>query len=408
MAKDRLEKIISDKLSGLQVNPPAYVWEGIMVARKRKIRLLYFRVSAAAAVLLVLVSLPFMLTRHDSLPEKNTLTNTEIVGQPDSHAKSLPQDAELSYNASINTSDSEPLTHKTQLAVQSNRLLVRSDFAVSTEKTEVESTLELTEIQHEVIIAESADTDPATQLQQKKYQEIDALKGLEIESAGGNSKKFQLTLAYQGTPSGSMSGEDFNLLTNASKFGPDPFQSSMAYRTSFYKEIESTDVRPPMSFGFKLSYYTTDRLSIESGLLFTELSTISKTLEMNSAYHEFEQSLYYIGLPVGLRYDIFKRKTFTVYVAQSVVFEKGVRAINKVYNYEKSFLKSSEKSVAPINGFQLSTLSAVGLDIPMFAGFSFFGEGGFQVFYLNHTQPFNIRSAKPLWPVMHAGVRFKK
>lgn len=407
MEKDNLERIISSKLTNFEVNPPSHVWEAVAAAQRRKVRLFYFRIASAAAVLLLLVALPFMLSRFEPAPLQPSVANTEYTEQSIIAVVNEPykEKSEL-INSVQNLIIHSATIQKTNVDVSSGQKISNATElnATSEEFTQYES---VAANQTDQEVSEKDETASA-QLSPLMKVFDDTFSGFEDANARINGGQFQFAIAYQGIPSGSMSGGDFSIRGNATKFGPDPFQSSMAYRTSFYKEIESTDVRPPLSLGIKVSYYTSARFSVETGLLYTELSTRSKTLEMNNMYHEFEQTLHYIGLPIGMRYDLFKQKSFTIYAAQSVVFEKGLRAVNRVNNYEKITLKSSEKSMAPISGFQLSTLSSAGVDIPLFAGFSFFGEGGFQVFYLNHTQPFNIRSAKPLWPVVHAGVRFKK
>lgn len=83
--------------------------------------------------------------------------------------------------------------------------------------------------------------------------------------------------------------------------------------------------RQPVRFGLSLRYRLTDRWSIESGLLYTHLSSdITTTVE--GATTVTEQRLNYIGLPLNISYDLWKNRSFGLYVTTGGTIEKQLEA----------------------------------------------------------------------------------
>ncbi len=148
-------------------------------------------------------------------------------------------------------------------------------------------------------------------------------------------------------------------------------------------------------------------LEFESGLIYTRLSTISQTYVMNGWQNVYESNLHYVGIPLGLRYELLKRRHFSIFISQAVIFEKGIRASNNTTNFQDGVLTSSETTLDKIKGFQLSSNSSFGADFVISKQFSLYTQAGVQFFFLNEKQPYNIRSTRTAWPSIQTGLRYR-
>lgn len=423
--RDDIKDLFREKLENFSVDPPESVWAGILASRKRKRRILLYRITSAAAVLLLFITIPFLYLNDTS--EKSFLNPIEAIVANDEESESkasfesvfseelvaseVSQTEKTVASSNLSSSDKSSIQLRNKDEIQAAHEGVQTAELIADEYvTLVPADSEVTAVAKDETTEKDSNLDKealAKKLLEEQLSRQLAEFNDQLEMEKKSSQALSFGLAFNSVPGGVVASTDFSLAANKSNYGPDPFQSDVAYQTSFYEEIESTDVRPPLSIGFKVSYNFNKRFALESGIVYTELSTISKTVEMNSQYSEFEQALYYMGIPISAKYDFISRKKFSVYLLQSIIFEKGVQAVNRTFRYEEDQRVSTEKDFTTISGMQLSTLSAAGIDLNLFRRLSIYGESGVQVFYLNRTQPFNIRSAKTMWPVLHAGLRIK-
>ena len=102
-----------------------------------------------------------------------------------------------------------------------------------------------------------------------------------------------------------------------------------------------------------------------------------------------------------------ERKRFGIFATQSVIIEKGIKSSNYTYTFTQGELSGSENNEAGIRGIQLSSLTGLGADVKIAGKMSAYGQAGIQVFMLNNTQPYNIRSARVAWPSFQVGLRMK-
>jgi hypothetical protein len=91
---------------------------------------------------------------------------------------------------------------------------------------------------------------------------------------------------------------------------------------------------------------------------------------------------------------------------QSVVFEKGVSSSRTTNTYKGNSLTSTETVSFPVRGIQVSSITGMGAEVDVVKQLGFYGQAGAQVFFLNASQPFNIRSAHMVWPSFQLGLRF--
>ena len=99
--------------------------------------------------------------------------------------------------------------------------------------------------------------------------------------------------------------------TYANSYGATTRNPEPIYLTGFE---ERQHHQRPISYGLTLSYPLTKRLSLTSGVIYTKLAS-DFTQIMRSQKVEQEQTLHYVGIPIGLNYQLWALKGFRAYVS---------------------------------------------------------------------------------------------
>lgn len=420
--KDELRDVFYNQLHNLEVQPPDAVWEKVLLATQPKKRTFYLWRVAAAIALLLAVTVPVTMIFFQK-PDVQAVVN--VPDRNTDQPKAIESEIASSQVAEtqINLLGSPEIAKTTKQSVAPIRSLPtlespsNDQMASLTDQTEDKSSTFIEDIisPEETILAQNESVQ-TTALDETRRAEIllaekllkqvpDFVLDDQLKKELIQKSKMNVALAYGSVPGGSVTANELLYGNNSVKYRNDAFQNDMAYETSFYEEIERTDIHPPLTLGLKFSYRLGKRISIETGITYTSLSVLTRTIMIEDNYSEYLRSIHYIGLPLGMRWDALQFKHFKAYLQQSAMVEKGVAAVNKSMRFETGSLHESNRNTSRIPGFQLSTLSSVGGDVNIYQRFSIYGEAGVQVFYLNSTQPFNMRSAKMMWPVFQTGIR---
>ena len=99
--------------------------------------------------------------------------------------------------------------------------------------------------------------------------------------------------------------------TYANSYGATTRTPEPIYLTGFE---ERQHHHQPISYGLTLSYPLTKRLSLTSGVIYTKLAS-DFTQIMRSQKVEQEQTLHYVGIPIGLNYQLWALKGFRAYAS---------------------------------------------------------------------------------------------
>ncbi|HZJ80194.1 MAG TPA: outer membrane beta-barrel protein, partial [Dysgonamonadaceae bacterium] len=144
--------------------------------------------------------------------------------------------------------------------------------------------------------------------------------------------------------------------------------------------------RQPVSFGVLTSFDITDKLQVETGLIYTYLS--SQTENSSDNFNNGEKTqFHYLGVPVNLNYTILSINKLNMYLTGGVMIEKDLygqikyndeqkpASLNSGYTIEKSS-KINQKNP------QLSVAGGVGLTYPIYNKTKLFGKLGGR-YYIN-------------------------
>jgi opacity protein-like surface antigen len=160
--------------------------------------------------------------------------------------------------------------------------------------------------------------------------------------------------------------------------------------------IIETNNSIPLSFGLTFRYYFTSRWALESGLVYTYLS--SEYIYNNNT--SIEQQLHYLGLPLNVVYQFFGSRRFSLYLSGGGMAEKGLSA-----NYAVISSSGKTKTRDNIDGIQWSLNGQLGVSYNLSTRFSLYAEPGVRYFLSDEKQPESIRTDKPFNFSLGFGVR---
>ncbi|MDD2953221.1 MAG: porin family protein [Parabacteroides sp.] len=158
----------------------------------------------------------------------------------------------------------------------------------------------------------------------------------------------------------------------------------------------------PISFGFTVRKDLSRRIAVESGLMYTYLSTTFK--KGGDSPSEVRSSLHYLGIPVNLVVYVWKNQRWNVYLSGGFMMEKGLQAVYSGYLSGNGTTISQSKKEG-IHGMQWSVNASVGAAYRFYGDWSLYFEPRFS-HYFDCDQPASIRTDKPLGFGLNAGIRY--
>lgn len=428
--EDKIKKAMGQVFEGFEAEPPDGMWNRIDRQLKRRKKIIMFRWAAMAASVIILLGVGF------------SLMDTFLSSGKDDNIQSASVKSQIENESGINETGS--VTHQgIQNEIPENdEEIILSEAAKKTEKAiSIKRSASQTTIKTEsvaeiipgptagtVVIKEKPELVPDEYINtgEMAQNEVDVeephpadlpsqTKQLPGTIPPGSepsqpnlvkdTKKWGIAMNYAVNPAMDLSQKDFALNAEKGNFSHDALSSEVASETSYFEEVEQTNHRAPISLGIMVGRQITGKWSLESGIIFTKLAYQARTGEMNFTHREYNTEIFYLGLPLAIRYHIAGRKKFGLYATQMLITEKGISSRITTETFSQGSLLSTDQSGWPVRGIQLSSLSALGGDVKLAGNLSFYGQAGVQIFFLNKSQPYNIRSARMAWPSIHAGLR---
>ena len=170
--------------------------------------------------------------------------------------------------------------------------------------------------------------------------------------------------------------------------------------------IQKVDVshKQPISLGIGVGYTLNNRWSLQSGLVYTLLSSEWKTVYDQEKY---KQQLHFVGVPFGINYKIAEWNKLRFYATAGGMAEWSVSGNSKT----KSFFPEDEdygtvKKNIRMKEMQWSVNARVGATYPLIRFVNVYIEGGANYYFNNYSSIETIRSDKPFHISLQAGVHF--
>ena len=165
----------------------------------------------------------------------------------------------------------------------------------------------------------------------------------------------------------------------------------------------SASYAPTLTFGLTVRKNVGKRLAVETGLVYSYLSTDLYGLEEMSGTASL--GLHYLGIPVNLVVYAYKDKRWSLYFSGGCMVEKGMKSILKQdIRQSNSFYSSTTDS--SIRGLQWSLNLSAGASYAFYRDWSLYLEPRFS-YYFDNYQPRSIRTDKSTVVGVNAGVRFE-
>ncbi len=163
--------------------------------------------------------------------------------------------------------------------------------------------------------------------------------------------------------------------------------------------------RLPVRVGINVAYRLTDRLSVESGVSYTRLSSDMKDGTKDN-YSSGSQKLDYIGVPLNVKYRAFGYRRLSVYASAGLLTEKcvsGKTTHEYVISGEKKKHETEDVAAKP---WQLSVNAALGVQFDVLRNVGVYVEPGVSYYFDDRSPLSTIYKEKPLNFNLNLGVRY--
>ncbi len=171
------------------------------------------------------------------------------------------------------------------------------------------------------------------------------------------------------------------------------------------KQIKS-DIhhRLPIRTGLSVAYRINDRISVESGLTYTNLTSDLKE-GSESHYMSGEQVLHYIGIPLNVKYRIASWKRLGLYASCGMLAEKCVSGKTDTKYIIDNRKQESETHNTIVRPVQWSANASVGVQFDISHAIGVYAEPGVSYYIDNGSSVKTIYQDKPLNFNVNVGLR---
>ncbi|MDR0232217.1 MAG: outer membrane beta-barrel protein [Dysgonamonadaceae bacterium] len=266
---------------------------------------------------------------------------------------------------------------------------------------------ETTSIYQEESKKEEQEKQP-TEKQINKYQN-NTLFATDYPTYTPKKKKELLIAASFGTSRGMGNNTTILNMDYANRFpGDDPSYLGSEKNSFSNNELipENTDgeYSPPLSFGLSIRKNLNSHWGIETGLVYTYLSSVYRWNYGNA--FDATQQLHYLGVPLnGVVYLWKNNPKWNAYVSFGAMLEKGLwmRTVRNEHFWSNYTLVTTQKS--NIDGWQWSLNSSLGISYRFANKMELYAEPRIS-YYFDSDQPMSIRTDWPVSVGVGGGLRY--
>jgi len=166
--------------------------------------------------------------------------------------------------------------------------------------------------------------------------------------------------------------------------------------------ITDTRYSVPVTVGFTFRKEWNQYIGIESGLLYTYLST--SYTRRGSRQADAKAHMHYLGIPLNVVWTAWQNPNWNLYFSAGGMAEKGFRMYYKEVEYGKNSGNITEIK-GSIHGLQWSVNFSPGLTYRITKEWGIYVEPRIS-YYFDNNQPESIRTDKPLVVGIGGGVRY--
>lgn len=392
---DYFSRYMQQQLKDHRLPPDKSCWDEIEQRMKRKRLHLFIRSGlcvAGAAILALLL-----------------LMNIPVNKESNSHYNEIIEELannEVKIDNTINsTVDSSVIIKNKPFHRPSSRIVAKAEIAEIIPDKEADK--EEISIKHIIDKEPETEQDEPVVNQKKKEKELPVLSETRLSFPNKNMQKKSWQVGAGLIAMGNVTLNGENALYDYSSSPNDdsswiPFPPNHLGSNLQPNDYDDINYNLPLSFGITVRKKLAKKLSVETGLVYTYLSTDMKKYGSTTAKGKL--GLHYLGIPVNLIFDLWSNPKWNVYASTGIMVEKGLRSVytQEIYRtnkQEKTTVKTS------ISGLQWSLNGSLGISYRVYKGWNLYAEPRISYFFDNN-QPISIRTDKPISLGFGLGVRF--
>ena len=417
MKEDRL-KDIRDKMSDYEAEVPQDLWSAIDSAvGRRQQKKLWIRAGryAAAAVVVAAIGLGIYILQPDSTlvvhSESNPNTRAQASANNAPAVTSADADPGNNSAAEIRASEFEHTPYATLAEAKpvivegvegTSSMQIKSDgeslnvLPVDSNESASEAfTHSLPPISHEVKQDKTVTYNSRQRDRQQQQEAYDsgrlAASIYTTAGTGGTSMQRYTSFGLMGIDPGDANWKD------------DPYMGMLVTNKGHLADRRVRH-RLPVHAGASIAYRINDRVSVETGVAYSYLSADIHE-GSDSYYFAGEQSLHYVGIPVGVRIRAMSWKNFDIYVGAGFEADKCVSgALKKSYVINGQTRDDGHESIS-IRPLQWSVNAGAGVQYNISSMVGIYAEPGLSYYFDNGSNIETIYSEKPLNFNLNIGLR---
>lgn len=417
MKEDRL-KDIRDKMSDYEAEVPQDLWSAIDSAvGRRQQKKLWIRAGryAAAAVVVAAIGLGIYILQPDSTlvvhSESNPNTRAQASANNAPAVTSADADPGNNSAAEIRASEFEHTPYATlaeakpvivEVVEGTSSMLIKSDDESlnvhpvdSNESASEAFTHSLPPISHEVKQDKTVSYNSRQRDRQQQQEAYDsgrlAASIYTTAGTGGTSMQRYTSFGLMGIDPGDANWKD------------DPYMGMLVTNKGHLADRRVRH-RLPVHAGASIAYRINDRVSVETGIAYSYLSADIHE-GSDSYYFAGEQSLHYVGIPVGVRIRAMSWKNFDIYVGAGFEADKCVSGtLKKSYVINGQTRDDGHESIS-IRPLQWSVNAGAGVQYNFSSMVGIYAEPGLSYYFDNGSNIETIYSEKPLNFNLNIGLR---
>ena len=417
MKEDRL-KDIRDKMSDYEAEVPQDLWSAIDSAvGRRQQKKLWIRAGryAAAAVVVAAIGLGIYILQPDSslVVHSESNPNTRAQASANNAPAVTSADADPGNNsaAEIRASEFEHTPYATLAEAKpvivegvegTSSMQIKSDgdslsvYPVDSNESASEAfTHSLPPISHEVKQDKTVTYNSRQRDRQQQQEAYDsgrlAASIYTTAGTGGTSMQRYTSFGLMGIDPGDANWKD------------DPYMGMLVTNKGHLADRRVRH-RLPVHAGASIAYRINDRVSVETGIAYSYLSADIHE-GSDSYYFAGEQSLHYVGIPVGVRVRAMSWKNFDIYVGAGFEADKCVSGtLKKSYVINGQTRDDGHESIS-IRPLQWSVNAGAGVQYNISSMVGIYAEPGLSYYFDNGSNIETIYSEKPLNFNLNIGLR---
>lgn len=417
MKEDRL-KDIRDKMSDYEAEVPQDLWSAIDSAvGRRQQKKLWIRAGryAAAAAVVAAIGLGIYILQPDSslVVHSESNPNTRAQASANNAPAVTSADADPGNNsaAEIRASEFEHTPYTTLAEAKpvivegvegTSSMQIKSDgeslnvLPVDSNESASEAfTHSLPPISHEVKQDKTVTYNSRQRDRQQQQEAYDsgrlAASLYTTAGTGGTSMQRYTSFGLMGIDPGDANWKD------------DPYMGMLVTNKGHLADRRVRH-RLPVHAGASIAYRINDRVSVETGIAYSYLSADIHE-GSDSYYFAGEQSLHYVGIPVGVRIRAMSWKNFDIYVGAGFEADKCVSGtLKKSYVINGQTRDDGHESIS-IRPLQWSVNAGAGVQYNISSMVGIYAEPGLSYYFDNGSNIETIYSEKPLNFNLNIGLR---